>query len=93
VTGDVRDLLVAEVDTARADLERAVRRLDAVDVLATLAAGVDADHCGDLDSIEQTLGRVDLARWRNALRDAVDTEPVSQDPVDTVDENTTTEGE
>lgn len=72
---DVRDGLVELVDDAQADLERAVRRLDAVDVLASLAASVDIDFASDLGVIERHLSAVDRSRWRNAMSDAVNTEP------------------
>ena len=78
---DMRDLIVAEVDIARADLERAVRRFDAIDTLATLAASIaDLDHAGDLDVLERRLALVDRVRWRNALADALDSEAPTQDP-------------
>ena len=84
---DMRDALVAEVDVARADLERAVRRFDAIDTLATLATSVDdVEHAGELLTIERRLPLVERARWRNAMHDAAETELSPEIDVDTDDE-------
>lgn len=77
MSADVRHELGRMVDDARGEVEAAVVKLDALELLRDLAWSIDRE-VWDLDDIERELSTVDAGRWRAALRtvaELLDDEP------------------
>ena len=91
VYDDVRDQLDELLADARAEVERAVSRADALSTMLDLAVSVDQTGAPirDIDDVERQLDEVGRARWKFAMRTVAETDPDLEDQPSTQTGDTT----